>query len=147
MDENLASLYSKQGLKAIKLGGQGDISLNNYLRGNSDQNSHISSSLYYNKHIYMIRDGGIISCFHSESGKLLYRGKINAPGVYFSSPIVAKGRIYIASRNGIVTVFDSGEKLNILAQNNLGELITATPAVVDNKIYLRTEKALYAFGK
>jgi hypothetical protein len=40
-----------------------------------------------------------------------------------------------------------GEKLNILAQNNFGELITATPAVADNKIYLRTEKALYAFGK
>ena len=40
---------------------------------------------------------------------------------------------YIASRNGIVTVFDSGEKLKILAQNNFGELITATPAIVDNK--------------
>jgi outer membrane protein assembly factor BamB len=95
----------------------------------------------------MIRDGGIISCFNSESGQLLYRGKLNAPGAYFSSPIAAKGRIYIASRNGIVTVFDAGEKLNILAQNNFGELITATPAVADNKIYLRTEKALYAFGK
>jgi outer membrane protein assembly factor BamB len=95
----------------------------------------------------MIRDGGIISCLQSESGKLLYRGKLNTPGAYFSSPIAAKGRIYVASRNGIVTVLDSGEKLSILAQNNLGELITATPAVVDNKIYLRTEKALYAFGK
>jgi len=95
----------------------------------------------------MIRDGGIISCFQSENGKLLYREKINAPGAYFCSPIAAKDRIYIASRNGIITVFDAGEKLNILAQNNLNELITATPAVVDNKIYLRTEKALYAFGK
>jgi outer membrane protein assembly factor BamB len=147
MDENLASLYSKQGLKAIKLGGQGDISLTNYLWGNTDQISHISSPLYYNKYIYMIRDGGIISCFNSENGKLLYRGKLNAPGAYFSSAIVAKDRIYIASRNGIVTVFDAGEKLNILAQNNLGELITATPAVADDKLYLRTEKALYAFGK
>jgi outer membrane protein assembly factor BamB len=147
MDENLASFYSKQGLKAINLGGKGDISLTNYLWGNSDQISHISSPLYYNKNIYMVRDGGIISCFNSESGKLLYRGKLNAPGAYFSSPIVAKGRIYIASRNGIVTVFDAGEKLNVLAQNNLGELITATPAAVDNKLYLRTEKALYAFGK
>jgi len=147
MDENLASFYSKQGLKVIKLGGQGDISLTNYAWGNSDQISHISSPLCYNNHIYMIRDGGIISCFQSENGKLLYREKINAPGAYFSSPIAAKARIYITSRNGIVTVLDAGDNLNILAQNNLGELITATPAVVDNKIYLRTEKALYAFGK
>jgi outer membrane protein assembly factor BamB len=147
VNESLAALYPKHGLKAIKLGGQGDISLTNYVWGNSDQISHISSLLCYNNHIYMIRDGGIISCFHSDNGKLLYRGKINASGAYFSSPIAAKARIYIASRNGIVTVFDAGENLNILAQNNLGELITATPAIVDNKIYLRTEKTLYAFGK
>jgi outer membrane protein assembly factor BamB len=145
--ENLASLYSKQGLKAIKLEGQGDMSLNNYLWGFSDLISHISSPLYYNNHIYMVRDGGIISCIRSESGKLLYQEKKGAPGAYFASPIATKGMIYIASRNGIVTVFDSGEKLNILAQNNLDELITATPAIVDNKIYLRTEKTLYAFGK
>jgi outer membrane protein assembly factor BamB len=147
VNESLAALYPKQGLKAIKLGGQGDISLTNYLWGNPDRISHISSILYYNNHIYMVRDGGIISCFNSENGKLLYQGKLNAPGSYFSSPIATNGKIYISSRNGIVTVFDSGEKLTILAQNNLSELITATPAVVDNKIYLRTEKALYAFGK
>lgn len=147
MDANLASLYSKQGLKAIKLGGQGDISINNFIWGNLDQISHISSLLCYNNHIYMIRDGGIISCFQSETGKLLYRGRLNAPGPYFSSPVAAKGRIYIASLNGIVTVIDSGEKLNIIAQNNLGESISATPAIADNKIYVRTEKALYAFGK
>lgn len=144
---NLASLYTKQGLKAIKLDGQGDISINNFLWGNPDQISHISSPLYYNNHIYMIRDGGIISCFQSETGKELYRGKLNAPGAYFSSPIAVKGRIYIASRNGIVTVFGAGDSLNIISQNNLSELITASPAIVDNKIYLRTEKALYAFGK
>jgi outer membrane protein assembly factor BamB len=147
MDEYLASFYSKQGLKAIKLDGQGDISLNNFLWGNQDEISHISSLLYYNNHIYMIRDGGSISCFNSESGKLLYRGKLNAPGAYFSSPIEASGRIYLASRNGIVTVIEAGDNLKILAKNNLAELITATPAVVDNKIYLRTDKALYAFGK
>ena len=145
--DNLRSLYTKQGLKAIKLGGQGDLSLNNFLWGNPDQISHISSPLYFNNHIYMVRDGGIISCFNSENGNLLFRSRLNAPGAYFSSPVATKGRIYIASRSGIVTVFDSSDRLNILAQNNFEELITATPAIVDNKIYLRTEKALYAFGK
>ncbi len=31
-------------------------------------------------------------------------------------------------------------------KNNLGEPILATPALVDGKIYVRTEKNLYAFG-
>ncbi len=147
MDEYFGSFYSKQGLKAIKIGGQGDISLNNYLWGNSDQISHISSPLCFNNRIYMIRDGGIISCFQSESGRLLYRERLGATGAYFSSPVAANGKIYIASRNGIVTVFEAGDNLKILAKNDLKELITGTPAVVDNKLYIRTDKALYAFGE
>jgi outer membrane protein assembly factor BamB len=95
----------------------------------------------------MIRDGGLISCFDSESGKLLYRDRLGATGAYFSSPIAANGKIFIASRNGIVTVLEAGANLKILARNDLKEIITATPAVVDNKIYLRTAKFLYAFGK
>ena len=95
----------------------------------------------------MIRDGGLISCFDSESGKLLYRERLGATGAYFSSPIAANGKIFIASRNGIVTVLEAGPNLKILGRNDLKEIIAATPAVVDNKLYLRTAKFLYAFGK
>ena len=103
--------------------------------------------LYYNNFVYVIRDGGIISCFHSESGELLYQERLGVAGAYFSSPVAASGRIYIASRNGIVTVIEAGDHLNILAKNDLGDIITATPAVVDNKLYIRTARFLYAFGK
>jgi outer membrane protein assembly factor BamB len=147
MDQFLASFASKVGLRAIKLGGQGDISLSNFRWGNPELPPHITSPLYYSEHVYTIRDGGLLSCFNAENGKVYYREKLGAAGSYFSSPVEAGGRIYIASRNGIVTVIEAGDNLNILAKNNLGELITATPAVVDNKIYIRTDKALYAFGK
>jgi outer membrane protein assembly factor BamB len=147
MDEFMESFYMKQGIKAIKLGGQGDVSLNNFIWGHSEQASHIPSPLYYNNFVYVIRDGGIISCFHSESGELLYQERLGVAGAYFSSPVAASGRIYIASRNGIVTVIEAGDHLNILAKNDLGDIITATPAVVDNKLYIRTARFLYAFGK
>ena len=147
LENYLKSFSVKEGIKAIRLGGKGDISLTNFIWGNSEQASHVSSPLYYNNHVYMIRDGGVISCFDAQNGKVIYRGKTAAAGAYFSSPVAAGGKIFIASRNGIVTVIDAGEKFNILAQNNLGDNITATPAVVDNKLYLRTSKFLYAFGK
>jgi hypothetical protein len=44
-------------------------------------------------------------------------------------------------------VLDAGEQLNVLARNTLGEAILATPALVEGKIYVRTEDHLYAFGK
>ena len=95
----------------------------------------------------MIRNGGIISCFHAESGELLYQEGLGASGAYFSSPIAAGGRIYVASRNGIVTVIEAGDELNKLEQIDLEDIIMATPAVVDNKLYIRTAGFLYAFGE
>ena len=147
MEDFLKSFSAKEGIKAIRPGGKGDISLTNFIWANPEQASHVSSPLYYNNHVYMIRDGGIISCFNAENGKVIYRAKTGAAGAYFSSPVAVGGKIFIASRNGIVTIIDAGEKFKILAQNNLGDNITATPALVDNKLYLRTAKFLYAFGK
>jgi len=138
--------YNRQGLKAIKLGGEGDINMDHFLWGQTEDVPYLSSPLLYNNHIYMIKNGGTISCFNAKNGNRLYREKLGASGIYFSSPIVAGGRIYIASYKGIVTVFEAGTKPKLLVQNDMNEKIMATPAVVDNKLYIRTEKSLYAFG-
>ena len=52
----------------------------------------------------------------------------------------------MASQTGTVVVYRSGEKLEVLARNSLNEPILATPAIVDEKLYVRTKSALYAFG-
>jgi len=147
LTEFMDSNYEKQGLKAIKLGGKGDVSISNFVWGYPEQASHVSSPLYYKNHVYIFKDGGIVSCFNAEDGKLLYQERLGSAGAYLSSPIAVNDRIYIASRKGIVTVFESGDTLKILAQNDLKEIIAATPAVVNNKLYLRTSGYLYAFGK
>jgi outer membrane protein assembly factor BamB len=47
----------------------------------------------------------------------------------------------------VVSVFDAGAELKILATNKLDGAILATPALADGNIYVRTENHLYAFGK
>jgi len=76
----------------------------------------------------------------------VYSGRLGAPGYYYSSPVAADKKVYIASADGVVVVLDGGEELKILATNQLDEAILATPAIVDGKIYVRTESHLYAFG-
>lgn len=139
--------YKTQGLKAIKLGDTGDVSVINHVWSHAEQASHVASPLYYKNHVYIIRDGGIASCFNAEDGELIYQERLGAAGAYFSSPVLANDKIYVASRKGIVTVFTSGDSLKILAQNDLEETINATPAVIEDKIYFRTSEHLYAFGK
>ncbi len=138
--------YLKQGIKAFRFGGEGDISFSNFIWGEPAHVPHVTSPLFYKNRVYMIKSGGILSCFKADDGALQYSDRIGAAGAYFASPIAANGKIYFTSRNGIITVIEDGEKLNILARNDLDEIISATPAIVDNKIYVRTDTNLYAFG-
>jgi outer membrane protein assembly factor BamB len=147
MREYCESLFDVQGLKAIRLGSKGDISLENFLWGYNEDVSHVASPLFYKDHVYMIKSGGILSCLNAQNGELIYSERIGATGAYFSSPVAVNDRIYFISRNGIVTVIDAGDELKILAQNDLDDIIATTPAILDDKIYIRTEQTLFAFGK
>jgi hypothetical protein len=77
----------------------------------------------------------------------LYTARLGVPGYYYSSPVAADQKVYIASEEGVVVVLDAGEKFNVLATNKLDDAILATPALVDSNIYVRTVSHLYAFGQ
>jgi outer membrane protein assembly factor BamB len=97
--------------------------------------------------LFLVRDGGLIQCLTTSSGSVLYQERLGAPGGYTASPVSADGRIYLASQLGTITVIDArADQLKVLSQNALGETITATPAPAEDKLYVRTEKHLYAFG-
>jgi outer membrane protein assembly factor BamB len=135
------------GLIAVKSGGAGNVTSSHVLWKESKSVPEVPSPLFYKGRIYMIKNGGIVTCLEAMTGKLLYRARLRVSEPYFSSPIVAKDRIYIASAKGTVVVFATGDELVVLARNNLGEEIKATPAIVDNKLYVRTEGHLYAFSE
>jgi outer membrane protein assembly factor BamB len=97
--------------------------------------------------LYMILDGGNVVCLNSRTGKIIFRGRLGAPGAYLSSPLYANGHIYFASYNGKITIIKPGNKLNIIARIDLHERIAASPVAMDNMLYIRTDSALYAFKK
>lgn len=144
---SMAVRKREHGLTAIKPGGKGDVTETHVLWKEKRSVAEVPSPLYYDRRVYMIKNGGIISCMDAKTGKLLYRERFGAAGMYCSSPICADGRIYIASANGVITVFKAGDTLEILARNDMEEKVFATPAVVDNKLYIRTVKHMYAFGE
>ncbi len=63
------------------------------------------------------------------------------------SAILQWSHCRLTSTNGVITAFAVGDTLQVLARNKLGEKVFATPAVVDNKLYIRTVEHVYAFGK
>ncbi|MFH1716551.1 MAG: PQQ-binding-like beta-propeller repeat protein [Planctomycetota bacterium] len=105
------------------------------------------SPLYCRGKLYLLRDGGVLTCLEASTGKELFRERIGAAGQYVASPIAAGDKVVAASVRGVVTVIQVDDTLKILASNNFAEEIFATPAVAENKIYLRTAGHLYALGE
>ncbi|MEC7867928.1 MAG: hypothetical protein VYE00_09840, partial [Candidatus Poribacteria bacterium] len=69
----------------------------------------------------------------------------NISGVY-ASPVGAGGRLYIAGRNGAVLVLKHGTEFGVLAENSLDDGFQASPAIVDNEIYLKGYQNLYCIA-
>jgi outer membrane protein assembly factor BamB len=133
-------------LLAIKPGGHGDITNTHISWREKRALPEVPSPLYYRGRLYLVRDGGIVSCLDAKSGKLKYRERLGPGGAYFASPVAGDGNIYAASKRGTVVVFAAGDEFKVLARCNFGEEIQATPALADGKIYLRTALNLYALG-
>jgi outer membrane protein assembly factor BamB len=105
----------------------------------------MSSPLLVGDELYMVSDNGVATCLDAKSGEALWSERLG--GNVSSSPLYADGRIYIGNREGETFVFAPGREFKLLATNKLDGTIMASPAAVDNAIFLRTEKALYRIEK
>lgn len=109
--------------------------------------AEIPSVIHHDGYIYMIKNGGLLTCVDAKSGKTVYLKRVGAAGAYYASPIIARDRLYLASLKGVLSVIATGPDYQLLGQSNLGEPIKATPACVEGKLYIRAGDHLYAFGR
>lgn len=134
-------------IMAICPGGSGNIT-NSHVAWKAKRGiSEIPSPIFYRGRLYFVRNGGLLTSYAPDTGQIIIdRQRIGALGQYVASPVAADGRIYVASEPGTVVVISAGDKLEVLARNELGESILATPAIADHKLYIRTKAHLWAFG-
>ena len=65
----------------------------------------------------------------------------------FASPVGAAGRVYIPGRDGTTLVIrNTARRSRCVAKNKLDDGFDASPALVDNEIYLRGYKYLYSIA-
>jgi outer membrane protein assembly factor BamB len=135
-------------LVAVNPGGHGDITQSHVAWKFTRGLPYVASPLFYDGRIYLIKTGGMLSSVDAKTGQPYYtQERLEAPGDYYSSPVAADGRIYLSSLQGKLSVVKAGgQKPEILHQADFGERIFATPALVGDKLYLRTQSTLYAFG-
>lgn len=108
---------------------------------------YIPTPLLYQGVFYMVKDGGIITALDPATGKMLKQGRSpNALGEYYASPVAADGKVFLANTEGKISVLKAGAEWEVLAVNEMGEEISATPALSNGRIYVRTRGAMFCFS-
>ena len=92
------------------------------------------------------RDRNFLVVLDAKTGQEKYRQPLHE-SIYRASPIVADGKLYITARDGTFTVVKLGPKFEKLAENQLPDTFTASPAISNGRIYLRGWNTLYAIGQ
>jgi outer membrane protein assembly factor BamB len=134
------------GVVAVRLGGRHDVTQTHVVWRVTDGVPEVPSPLVYQSRVYTVKNGGIVYCREAASGKLIYKRRLGAIGGYYASPVAGDDKIYFASDRGAVVVIKSDDEFEVLAVNELGSPILATPALVDGCVYIRTESQLHAFA-
>lgn len=133
---------------AIRPGGRENATETHVVWETTKGLAEMASPVFYRGRVYIIRDGGLLTVFEPKTGKrIVDRERIGAGGQYVASPIAADGLIYLVNESGTLTVLRAGDKVDVVAVNKLGESVRSTPAIVGERLFVRTREHLWAFGK
>ena len=143
--EDLLFASSGENTMAIKLDGKtGDLTNSNVVWKNKKANAFLPSPLLYRDYLYLPADKNFVTCFDARTGTAVWKERLGDQ--FHASPLGAGDRVYIATKEGNVKVLRAGPSFELLADNAMGEMIVASPAVANGRIYLRGEKHLYCVG-
>lgn len=137
----ISSGYDQPEFYAVRIDGAGDVT-ESHLAWNMKKASPLNPSpLIVGDELYLVSDNGIATCLDAVTGEQHWQERLN--GNFSASPTFADGRIYLLDEEGTTTAIAPGRKFELLATNKLEGGTLATPAMVDNTIFLRTDTYLY----
>ncbi len=120
---------------------QGDITESHVIWDREKRNASESCAVLVNGLLFQTTRGGVVTCTEAKTGKDVWEGRLQ--GQHLPSPIAAGDRLYFCNDRGDVNVVRAADKFEVIATNKLDDAMTATPAVADGALYIRTKSTLY----
>ncbi len=136
---------------AIKPGARGDLTtpdgakLNEFVAWLQPKaGTYLPTELAYDGGIYVLTHTGILTRFDAKTGVQSYKTRIGEGGEFTTSPWAYNGSVFCMNEEGRTYVVRAGDKFELLGTNDLNEMVLATPAMVGDRLILRTEKQLHS---
>jgi outer membrane protein assembly factor BamB len=135
---------------AIRPGGKGDVT-DSHVSWTSPRGSpFVPSPILVGEHLYMVNDmQSIATSFDARTGKVMWQnrlGEARREG-FSASPVSVDGKVFFTNDEGETFVLKAGPAFELLHVNRIGERTLATPALVDGRWYIRTDRNLFAVGR
>jgi len=143
-------LYMTRGYRsgpymAVRPGGRGDIAASHVVWEVPTGAPYISSLVYDEGILYMASDVGAVTAIDAATGKRIWQQRVD--GIFSASPVAGDGKIYFVSETGETIVLKAGRAPEVLARNDLGERLIASPAISNGQLFIRSDGQLFAIGK
>ena len=136
---------------AIKPGATGDLTTPEGAKPNEfvawiqpKAGTYLPTELAYEGGLYVLTHTGILTRFDAASGQQTYKSRVGEGGEFTSSPWAYNGKVFCLNEEGRTFVVRAGDKFELLGSNHLAEMALATPAIVGDRLILRTEKHIYS---
>jgi outer membrane protein assembly factor BamB len=141
-------LYSASGRNgptlALRPGGKGDVTETHLVWRAVRGGPHVPSPALVRGRLYSANDNGIVTCLDAATGKMIFYERITDR--FSASPITAGDLLYFPAESGMTYVLRAGDALDVVAANDLGAPILASPAVAHGRLILRTAEELVCVG-
>nr|WP_309687165.1 PQQ-binding-like beta-propeller repeat protein [Armatimonas sp.] len=142
-------------LFAVRPGASGDISLpknqtsNEFVAWSQARGgTYLPSSVAYQGGVYSLSETGILNRFDAKTGVQTYKERLDpSANAFTTSPWAYNGKLFCLSEEGQTYVVAAGEKFKMLHTNPLGEMVQASPALVGERLLIRTESKLYSIRR
>ncbi len=142
-------------LFAIRPGAAGDISpgkdqtSNEYVVWSQARGgTYLPSPVAYDGAVYTLTETGILNRFDAKTGKQTYKTRIDPAATAFTtSPWAYNGKLFCLSEEGQTFVIATGEEFRLLHVNELDDFAQASPALVGDRLLIRTEQRLYSIRR
>ena len=136
---------AQNAILALKPSGPGQLSESDIVWKYQRGIPYVATPLLHEGRIWMVKDGGLVTKLDADTGKVLQEERLPGFGNYYASPVTGDGKVYFASELGVISIVQNQRDWNVLSSRNFKEKIYATPVIEGDRLYVRTEKALYCF--
>lgn len=130
----------------VRLGGKGDVTATHRVWEKRKVGADVPTPIVYDGAILLLTDRGKINKLDLSTGTEIWSYELpRSKDKFYASPVLAGDMVYCTREDGVIFVGKTGEQFELLAENDLGEKLIATPIPIRGGLLVRGAEHLYRF--